>query len=155
MSQSWSEYQTVPAGCEEPPAGIERGKYVIAIENGHGALTAWSAGPSRCFRSELPVDARPPVKTVCTDPSTGDETVRWDPFSEDDADAIAAAINAYIGDAGVPPMPQGFLWHILAPDSIEDGSALDRSLAGKNMQLRPADALATLRSAYDQLLSDR
>ncbi|WP_442902721.1 DUF5956 family protein [Gordonia sp. HS-NH1] len=66
-----------------------------------------------------------------------------------------AAINAYIGDAGVPPMPQGFLWHILVPDSIKDGSALDRSLVGKNMQLRPADVLATIRDVYGQLLSDR
>lgn len=154
MSQTWSEYQTVPAGSEEPPAGIERGKYVIAIENGHGALTAWAAGPARCFRSEFPIDARPPVETVCTDPRTGEETVRRDPFSEDDANAIAAAINAYIEGAGVPPMPQGFLWHILVPDSIEDGSALDRSLAGKNMQLRPAVVLATIRDAYGQLLSD-
>ncbi|MFE0748088.1 DUF5956 family protein [Gordonia sp. NPDC058843] len=104
MCQTWSKYQTVPAECEEPPAGIQPGKYVIAIENGHGALTAWAAGPSRCFRFEFPVDARPPVKTVCTDPSTGEATVRWDPFSEDDANAIAGAINACSRSLPVAPL---------------------------------------------------
>ena len=155
MGQTWSDYQTVPLGATEPPAGTEPGKYVIAIENGHGALTAWAAGPSRCFRSEFPIEARPPIKTVSAVPATGEEIVGWEPFSEDAVNEIAAAINSYVSEAGAPPLPQGFRWHVLVPDFIDSGEVLDRSLKGKNLHLRPTDVLAEIKHAYDHLLSQR
>lgn len=90
------------------PSELPAGRYVSVISNGHGALTAWVAGPGRCYRTSHPASAHPPVKVTRGDPSKEPEEVWFEPFTEEDLRMVNDGVNSYLADAGVRLQPRGY-----------------------------------------------
>ncbi|MDJ0394315.1 DUF5956 family protein [Rhodococcus sp. G-MC3] len=127
MAKYWGDFPS-SAADDEIPDVLPAGRYVSVIPNGHGALTAWIAGPGRCYRTPYPASAHKPVKVTRGDPSNEPEEVWFEPFTEADLQQENDDINSYLADAGVRPRPRGYNWHVLVPGNISDGRALEYAL---------------------------
>ncbi|MDV6303653.1 MULTISPECIES: hypothetical protein [Rhodococcus] len=105
MAQYWGDFPS-SAAEDEIPDVLPAGRYVSVIPNGHGALTAWIAGPRRCYRTMHPATAHGPVSK----------------------------------------------WHVLVPDNISDGKALEDALKEKNLYIDPAEVRKAIVRLYNALL---
>jgi hypothetical protein len=153
MAQYWGDYPFSPAE-NEVPKELPAGRYVSVIPNGHGALTAWIAGPGRCYRTPYPASAHPPVKVTRGDPGREPEEVWFEPFTEADLQMINDDVNSYLADAGVRPQPRGYKWNVLVPDVIRDGDELEYALREKNNWVEPAEVLKAIEQLYESLLRE-
>jgi hypothetical protein len=151
MAQYWNEYP-ISEVEDRVPSELPVGRYVSVISNGHGALTAWVAGPSRCYRTSYPASAHPPVKVTRGDPSREPEEVWFEPFTEEDLRMVNDGVNSYLADAGVRLQPRGYKWHVLVPETIRDGDELEYALREKNNWIEPAEVLKAIRRLYESLL---
>jgi hypothetical protein len=151
MAQYWSEYPVGDAGHQAPDV-LPAGRYVSVIENGHGALTAWAAGPLRCYRTLYPASAHPPVRVTRGGADRAPEEAWFEPFTESDLRMENDDINSYLAEAGVRLQPRGYKWHVLVPETIEDGRDLEAALREKNNYIEPAEVLAAIRRLYESLL---
>ena len=106
MAQYWSEYPWSEVDGQVPSV-LPVGRYVSVISNGHGALTAWVAGPSRCYRTPHPASAHPPVRVTRGDPSREPEEVWFEPYTEEDLRMVNDDVNSYLAEAGVRLQPRG------------------------------------------------
>ncbi|MFC8181668.1 DUF5956 family protein [Rhodococcus sp. NPDC057297] len=153
MAQYWSEYPIAEAE-DRVPSELPAGRYVSVISNGHGALTAWLAGPGRCYRTSYPASKHPPVKVTRGDPSKGPEEVWFEPFTEQDLRMVNDGVNSYLAEAGVRLQPRGYKWHVLVPEIIGNGEELEYALREKNNWIEPAEVLKAIRRLYESLLND-
>ncbi|OZD67963.1 hypothetical protein CH272_00530 [Rhodococcus sp. 05-340-1] len=152
MAQYWSEYPLSEVD-DRVPDELPAGRYVSVISNGHGALTAWVAGPGRCYRTPYPASAHPPVRVTRGDPSKEPEEVWFEPFTEADLRMVNDDVNSYLADAGVRLQPRGYKWHVLVPENIRDGRALDNAMREKNQWIEPAEVLKAIGRLYESLVS--
>ncbi|MFF1553336.1 DUF5956 family protein [Rhodococcus erythropolis] len=152
MAQYWSEYPLSEVDGQVPSA-LPVGRYVSVISNGHGALTAWVAGPSRCYRTPYPASAHPPVRVTRGDPSREPEEVWFEPYTEEDLRTVNDDVNSYLAEAGVRLQPRGYTWHVLVPESIRDGEELESALREKNQFIEPAEVLRVIERIYESLVS--
>lgn len=151
MAQYWGDYP-VADDEGEIPEGLPTGRYVPLVANGHGALTAWAAGPGRCFRTSYPAALHPPVKVSRGHQATGDPQEVWfEAFTEEDLRAQNEDINAYLASAGVRPQPRGYKWHVLVPDNIVDEDALEDALRDKNNYVDPVEVFESIAQLYGNL----
>ncbi|MDV6303711.1 MULTISPECIES: DUF5956 family protein [Rhodococcus] len=151
MAQYWSEYPLSEVD-ERVPSELPAGRYVSVISNGHGALTAWVAGPGRCYRTPYPASAHPPVRVTRGDPSKEPEEVWFEPFTESDLRMVNDDVNSYLADAGVRLQPQGYKWHVLVPENIRDGRELDNAMREKNQWIEPAEVLKAIQRLYESVV---
>ncbi|MDF2897756.1 MAG: hypothetical protein K0Q46_4542 [Rhodococcus erythropolis] len=152
MAQYWSEYPLSEVDGQVPSA-LPAGRYVSVISNGHGALTAWVAGPGRCYRTPYPASAHPQVRVTRGDPSKEPEEVWFEPFTEEDLRTVNDDVNSYLAEAGVRLQPRGYTWHVLVPESIRDGEELELALREKNQYIEPAEVLTAIKRLYESLVS--
>lgn len=152
MAQYWSEYPLSEVDGQVPSA-LPVGRYVSVISNGHGALTAWVAGPSRCYRTPHPASAHPPVRVTRGDPSREPEEVWFEPYTEEDLRMVNDDVNSYLAEAGVRLQPRGYKWHVLVPESVRDGEELEYALREKNQYIEPAEVLRAIERLYESLVS--
>jgi hypothetical protein len=151
MAHYWSEYPLAETD-DQVPGELPAGRYVSVIPNGHGALTAWVAGPHRCFRRPYPASAHPPVKVTRGHPGKEPEEVWFEPFTEEDLRMVNDDVNSYLAEAGVRPQPRGFEWNVLVPESIRDGEDLERALRAKNNYIEPTEVLTAIRRLYESVV---
>jgi hypothetical protein len=101
----------------------ERESVTVAKENGFDQLVVWCAGPAHAFRVRR--NGIPP------------EPVRFERWrhgvlvervvrlrNQSDQDEIDDGIDDYLRDAGCGPIPRGFDWYIVVPESIRPPSQL-------------------------------
>jgi len=151
MAQYWSEYPLSEVD-DRVPSELPEGRYVSVISNGHSALTAWVAGPARCYRTPHPDFARSPVRVTRGGSSDTPEEVWFEPFTEADSRMVNDEVNSYLGDAGVRLQPRGYNWHVLVPDNIRDGRELDNAMREKNQWVEPAEVLKAIERLYESLV---
>lgn len=149
----WNDFPIAPAP-DHPPATVAEGHYVRVITTIHGLMTAWAAGPSRSFRVHVPIADRDPVRVTSTNPRTGRREHRFEPFTQDDQDYIDESVNFGLRQAGIPDIPSGYDWYVLAPAQITDGSALDDALREKNSTTDNLHAARTIARLYNDLVSN-
>ena len=106
-----------PWACPEPaaaPAG-----WILATENGWGALTVWAAGEGNFVR--VPIADRDRHGIVVHRQADG--SGRREPFVLTKADlaSIDDDIDTYLADADLPPRPRGYDWFIRRPTRIPGG----------------------------------
>lgn len=152
MAQYWSTFPTAETDGEIPSC-VVAGRYIAVIPNGHGALTAWVAGPRRCYRTRYPASAHPPVKVIRGHPGTSPKEMWFEPYNDDDLKAENDDVNSYLAEAGVRLRPRGYRWHVLVPRHIEDGEALESALREKNKYIEPAKVHAAIKDLYERLLN--
>ncbi len=87
--------------------------WILATENGWGALVVWSAGPRNVVRVPAPPRNRGTV--VVTGFSDGAQTRERALLTDADLASIDDDIDAYLADAGLPPRPRGFDWYLRPP----------------------------------------
>ncbi|WP_143537511.1 MULTISPECIES: DUF5956 family protein [unclassified Rhodococcus (in: high G+C Gram-positive bacteria)] len=151
MAQYWGDFPS-SAAEDEIPDVLPAGRYVSVIPNGHGALTAWIAGPRRCYRTMHPATAHGPVRVTRGHPGKVPEEVWYEPFTEADLQQENDDINSYLAEAGIRPRPRGYKWHVLVPDNISDGKALEDALKEKNLYIDPAEVRKAIVRLYNALL---
>jgi hypothetical protein len=97
--------------CDElsaaPPA------WILATENGWGALVVWAAGRGHFVR----VRRAPRDRYGSTIHRRHDGSERREPFLLNEADlaVIDDDIDSFLADAGISPRPRGFDWFIRPP----------------------------------------
>ncbi|WP_051441483.1 DUF5956 family protein [Arthrobacter sp. H14] len=110
---------------DEVRAGDCPGEWVIVTDNGWGALVAWSAGQANlCRQPSGPQSGRTKVQEL----KDGVLREREEPLTGQDREEIEAEIDSYLSDAGVPPMPRGYVWFIRRPDHIPSDEEFWRSI---------------------------
>jgi hypothetical protein len=87
--------------------------WILATENGWGALVLWAAGPGNFVRVPKAMGDRF-GKILHRLPNDGDQS---EPFLLTDADlsAIDDDIDNYLAEADLPARPRGFDWYIRPP----------------------------------------
>ncbi|KUM37510.1 DUF5956 family protein [Arthrobacter sp. EPSL27] len=98
----------------EAPAG-----WILATENGWGALTVWAAGAGNFVR--VPVAGRARQGNVVHRWPDGIERTEVFTLTEADLASIEDDIDAYLADAELPPRPRGYDWFIRPPARIALG----------------------------------
>ena len=106
-----------PWACPEPaaaPAG-----WILATENGWGALAVWAAGAGNFVRVPIADGERHGVVVH----RHGDGRERREPFvlTKADLGSIDDDIDTYLADAELPPRPRGYDWFIRRPTHIPAG----------------------------------
>ncbi|WP_254678558.1 DUF5956 family protein [Arthrobacter sp. 24S4-2] len=94
----------------EAPAG-----WILATENGWGALVLWAAGQGNFVRIPLADRSRQGI-IVHQFPDGSERRTRYVP-TEADLDSIDDDIDTYLADAELPPRPRGYDWFIRPPDA--------------------------------------
>ncbi|GAA3284794.1 DUF5956 family protein [Paenarthrobacter aurescens] len=94
--------------------------WILATENGWGALVIWAAGPSNVARVHR---ASPDRFGLIVHRLPGGAEQRQ-PFRLTEADqaSVDDDIDIYLAEAGIPPRPRGFDWFIRRPpnDDLDD-----------------------------------
>lgn len=100
--------------CEGRPGG----GWLIATENGMGALTAWAAGTDNVRKMAVDDTGRT-VIVECHEP--GGTIQAWpEAFSAADRGIVDDSAESYLVDAGVPVPPRGWVWLIRRPVMFDD-----------------------------------
>lgn len=98
--------------------GRPGGEWLVATENGLGAMAAWAAGTVNIRR--MPVaDLGRTVGAECHGP-TGHVRARTEPFTVGAREPVDEEIESYLLDAGVPLPPRGWVWLIRRPLTFRD-----------------------------------
>lgn len=135
------------------PAG-----WILATENGWGALAVWAAGDGNFIR--VPVADRARQGDVVHRRPDGIERTEVFTLTEADLASIDDDIDAYLADAGLPPRPRGYDWFIRRPARIAAGkdtfwgvlwSAATAELPGD--AVRPSTLKKPVRAALAHLYS--
>ena len=103
--------------CPEPavaPAG-----WILATENGWGALAVWAAGAGNFVR--VPIAGRERHGVVVDRRADGSERRELFVLTEADLTSIDDDIDTYLADAALPPRPRGYDWFIRRPTSASVG----------------------------------
>lgn len=92
--------------------------WLVATENGLGAMAAWAAGTANVRKTPI-ADLGRTVKVECHD---ADGTVRvWtEPFTAADREVVDEATESYLIAAGIPAPPRGWVWLIRRPTTLGD-----------------------------------
>jgi hypothetical protein len=92
--------------------------WLVATENGFGAMTAWAAGTDNVRRTPITDLGR----TVRVESHGADGRVRsWiEPFTLADREVVDEAIESYLAAAGIPAPPRGWTWLIRRPVTLGD-----------------------------------
>jgi hypothetical protein len=87
--------------------------WILATENGWGALVLWAAGPGN-FARVRPAAGDRFGSIVRRLPGGGEQR---QPFmlTEADMSSIDDDIDVYLAEADIPPRPRGFDWYIRRP----------------------------------------
>ncbi|MBT2535634.1 DUF5956 family protein [Arthrobacter sp. ISL-69] len=98
----------------EAPAG-----WILATENGWGALVVWAAGQGNFVRVRAAAGDR--LGTVVHRFQTG--SAQLEPFvlTEADLESIDDDIDSYLAAAELPPRPRGYDWFIRRPPNTDLG----------------------------------
>lgn len=91
--------------------------WILATENGWGALVLWAAGPGN-FARVRPASRDRFGSIVRRLPGGGEQR---QPFmlTEADLSSIDDDIDVYLAEAGIPPRPRGFDWFIRRPSNYD------------------------------------
>ena len=141
MTDDWQAHELDPS---EPG-------WVQMTETGWDALKLWCAGPDN--RARAPRDDRDrTVRVVCETGGTVTQTI--EPFTADDLRIMEEAIDSYLAEGGVPPLPRGYRWYLRIPDGLS-GDLLDHLESHLNSRLtgapKPADWLRELQPIMDDI----
>ena len=98
--------------------GRPGGQWLVATENGLGAMAAWAAGTVNVRR--MPIDEL--SRTVGTEGHEPNGHVRpWaEPFIVADRELVDEEIESYLLDARDPLPPRGWVWLIRRPVTFRD-----------------------------------
>ena len=91
--------------------------WILATENGWGALIAWAAGPGNVARIFAASGDR--NGSIARRLPGGEEQRQQFLLTEADLSSIDDDIEAYLADAGIPPRPRGFDWFIRRPSGVD------------------------------------
>lgn len=106
-----------PWACPEP-AGAPAG-WILATENGWGALAVWASGPGNFVR--VPIADRERHGTVVHSRADGSERRELFVLTKADLASIDDDIDTYLAAAELPPRPRGYDWFIRRPSRIPAG----------------------------------
>lgn len=151
MSETWERFPVVARGLDQP-TGDNR-NYVVVDESGYGRMTAWVAGPARCYRTPAALEDFQPVWVEIIDHKTGERTTRFEQRTAADQRNIDRDANEYLADAGIPPQPAGWHWHVLAPPEWTP-SELARAIGEASHVTEPRAVLEEIRRLYAKVLRD-
>lgn len=98
------------AEVSEAPQG-----WILATENGWGALVVWAAGPGNFLR--VPKAKGDRFGSIVHRLPDGGEQREPSLLTEADLSSIDDDIDFYLADADLPPRPRGFDWYIRPPSS--------------------------------------
>jgi len=93
--------------------------WILATENGWGALAVWAAGADNFVR--VPTAARERHGTVVHRRADGSERREFFVLTKADETSIDDDIDTYLEDAELPPRPRGYDWFIRRPMRIPLG----------------------------------
>jgi len=118
----------------EAPAG-----WILATENGWGALVLWAAGQGNFVR--VPLADRDRHGIIVHKFPDGSE--RRAPFvlTEADLQSIDDDIDTYLADAELPPRPRGYDWFIRPPDTALGEDAFWSAVWAATTAALPGDAV--------------
>lgn len=128
---------------------------ITLSDNGWGALVAWLAGPQRTHR--LPWNREGATVAITVERPPGTVVYRGvRPLAAAEAEEIDDDVDSYLTDAGVPPRPRGFAWHLILPPGIasadEFWSTLSDALQAEGPEARhPRNTAAALARILDRL----
>lgn len=94
--------------------------WILATENGWGALVVWAAGPGNFVRVRPPSSDR--FGSIVRRLPGGEKERAPFRLTEADLSSIDDDIDSYLDEAGIPPRPRGFDWFIRRPtnDDTDD-----------------------------------
>lgn len=94
--------------------------WILATENGWGALVLWAAGPGNFARVRPKAHDR--FGSISRQLPGGAEEPQPFRLTEADLSAIDDDIDAYLIEADIPPRPRGFDWYLRRPsnDNLND-----------------------------------
>lgn len=140
----WDDYPVIDPG--------DITHHVRVSENGFGMLIAWAAGPHRAVRvPATPSDYPPVTQTTRTGGQPPTTTQRERTVSEQQE--LDDDIDQYLNDAGIPPHPRGYTWHVQVHPGDTD-TDLGRALGATN-SVEPAAVAHELRDRYELYLRPR
>ncbi|WP_338112569.1 DUF5956 family protein [Paenarthrobacter ilicis] len=90
--------------------------WIVATENGWGALVLWAAGPDHSARVRAAPGPRYGVMSRRL-PEGGEESRPYK-LTAADLSLIDDDIDEYLAEAGIPPRPRGFDWYIQRPSIV-------------------------------------
>ncbi|MEK0156993.1 DUF5956 family protein [Arthrobacter oryzae] len=132
----------------EAPAG-----WILATENGWGALVLWAAGQGNFVR--VPLADRDRHGIIVQKFPDGSE--RRAPFvlTEADLQSIDDDIDTYLADAELPPRPRGYDWFIRPPDTGLGADAFWSSVWAATTAAVPDDAVrpSTMKDPVREVLT--
>ena len=91
--------------------------WILATENGWGALVIWAAGPGNFARVRPASPDR--FGFIARRLPGGGEQRQPFTLTEADLSSINDDIDVYLAEAGIPPRPRGFDWFIRRPSDFE------------------------------------
>ena len=151
MYWSWKQFP-ISADGNPPVPLVEPGSYVDVDINGFGRLTAWVAGPRRCFRKKASPADFAPTKVFVTDTWTGEETSHFEKVTRHDVLMLDDMNNRYLADAGAEhPIPAGFHWYVLVPNGC-DRDDLARAMARAGDLTHPRDVMERIAQLYEEFI---
>ncbi|MFJ2667718.1 DUF5956 family protein [Nocardia fluminea] len=152
MTQQWTDIP-IATDPSHAPAGVTGGHYVRVTPTIHGLMTVWTAGPSRSFRVHVPIEDRDPICVTYTNPKTGLREGHLEPFTQQDQESVEESINSGLREAGIPDIPSGYDWYVLAPAHIADGAALNNAMREKNSTTDSLGAARIIDDLYNALVA--
>lgn len=102
-----------------PEADAAPAGWIVATENGWGALAVWAAGDGNFVRVRTAARQRHGI--VVQSRSDGSEQHERFALTSADLKSIDDDIDSYLADAGLPPRPRGYDWFIRRPTRMPVG----------------------------------
>lgn len=133
-------------------------RWLIATENGMGALTAWAAGTDNVRKMAVDDTGRT-VNVECREP--GGTTRAWtEAFSVADREIVDESAESYLADARVPLPPRGWVWLIRRPATFNDdrkfwGYLNQQIVRQASPALHPRELAPILKRTMAELYSDQ
>lgn len=126
-------------------------RYLELPDNGWELLLAWLVGPRHVART--PSTATHLVRRVHRNQRGEALHSAHEPRTVADEKLVDSFVNGYLGEAGVPPRPRGFVWYLQLPDDMQPEelrteihrrTEIRGSAAPEHVRLDMVDALNTL-----------
>lgn len=113
--------------------------WIVATENGWGALVLWAAGPGNFVKVRTAAHDRS-GSIVLRLPGGGEQGTTFT-LTEANLSSIDDDIDAYLAEAGILPRPRGFDWFIRRPSNDLDDETFWSVVWAATTERLPDDGL--------------
>jgi hypothetical protein len=113
--------------------------WIVATENGWGALVLWAAGPGNFVKVRTAAHDRS-GSIVRRLPGHGEQRNSFR-LTEEDLSSIDEDIDAYLAEADILPRPRGFDWFIRRPSNDLDDERFWKVVWAATTEGLPDDGL--------------